>query len=85
MNRTITPTEVAAAIVVARARVYVEAMQDATAVEADHPEYKLRRDRVVKSFLALQDSTETYRLAADEHLQTAIRGLRQKAAEGAQG
>lgn len=36
-------------------------------------------------FLALQDSTETYQLAADEHLQTAIRGLRQKAAEGVQG
>jgi len=26
-----------------------------------------------------------YQLAADEHLQTAIRGLRQKAAEGVQG
>jgi hypothetical protein len=86
MSRTITPTEVAAAIVVARARLYVEAMQDATAVEADHPDYERLRDATVRTFLALQDATETYDLATNQSIEAGLKELRRRrAAEGAQG
>lgn len=86
MSRAISPIEIAQALVIARARLYVEAMQAAADVESTSADYEPRRAKVVQSFLALQDATETYDLATNQSIEAGLKELRRRrAAEGAQG